>query len=121
MVSLWCGGVDGLGRAARVDLREVAFDVVLVARRHLLVTHHVLDDLLIVRVHLAVRRAVEPLLGRGEDGLALRGATGVLLAGHVLILRIAGLRGRIAVRVLRADAPLLTAGLVALAAGLLAA
>jgi hypothetical protein len=56
----------------RLDLREVLLHVVLVAGGDLLGLHRVLDDVLVLRVDLAVRGRGVALLGRGQDGLALR-------------------------------------------------
>src|SRR6185436_6801368 len=57
----------------RVDLREVALDVVLVARGQLLVAHDLLDDRLVLLIDVLVAARREALLRGGEDRLAARG------------------------------------------------
>src|SRR5215470_9087304 len=98
-----------------VDLREVALDVVLVARRQLLGSHHFLDDLVVLAVDVAVALGGEALLRGGQDGLARAAALRALLALQVVVLGVAGLLGRISDEVVVvADAPFLAA-LLALA------
>src|SRR5215470_6207881 len=93
-----------------VDLREVALDVVLVARRQLLGPHHFLDDLVVLAVDVAVALGGEALLRGGQDGLARAAALRALLALQVVVLGVARLLRRIADEVVVvADAPFLAA------------
>src|SRR5262249_14886387 len=99
--------------------REVALDVVLVARRQLLGPHHFLDDLVVLAVDVAVVLGGEALLGGRQDGLARAAALAALLALEIGVLGVAGLLGGVAGEVVVvADAPLLAVGRLLALAGL---
>src|SRR6185436_6783852 len=94
----------------RVDLREVALDVVLVARGQLLVAHDLLDDRLVLLIDVLVAARREALLRGGEDRLAARGALRAHLTLEVGVLGVARLVRRIAGQIgPGAGAPLLAA------------
>src|SRR5580698_3781005 len=93
-----------------MDLREVTFDVVLVARRQLLGPHHLFDDALVIGVDLRVPDRREALLRGRQDRLARRVALVALLALQLLVLIVAADLRRVPGQVrIVANAPLLAA------------
>src|SRR5438874_196013 len=96
-----------------MDLREVALDVVLVARRQLLGAHHLFDDLLVLAIHVAIALGGEAFLRGGKDRLARTAAVLALRALQRVVLGVARHRRRIAGEVVVVpDAPLPAAGLL---------